>query len=74
MGGAHAIYNVFDPGAYQAQQAKLDKIEMDRRLSFEEISDNSTKGKKTKEQTKAPVVNNQQNGLFSSWFGGPPSA
>ena len=27
MGGANAIFNVFDPMAYQAQQAKLEKLE-----------------------------------------------
>lgn len=46
MGGANAIFNVFDPNAYRAQQAKLEELEdraSDRKkkrdLTFEEISD-----------------------------------
>jgi hypothetical protein len=46
MGGANAIFNVFDPAAYQSQQAKLEKLESANRsrtneLNFEDISDNA---------------------------------
>lgn len=44
MGGANAIFNVFDPSTYAAQQVKLKKFEESKRqahseLSFEEISE-----------------------------------
>lgn len=44
MGGANAIFNVFDPSTYAAQQIKLQKFEEANRqarseLSFEEISE-----------------------------------
>lgn len=43
MGGANAIFNVFDPMAYQAQQAKLEKLEAQNKVNmqFEEIFDTS---------------------------------
>lgn len=66
MGGANAIYNVFDPQAYHAQQAKIEKFEQDR-LNFEEISDTSSRSSKSKPAKSQPK---NQGGLFSSWYGG----
>jgi len=78
MGGANAIFNVFDPQQYQAQQAKLSKIEADRKrnrdeLAFEEISENTLNNN---QMTNKPA--NKQSaqggsgggGLLSSFFGG----
>jgi Dynamin central region len=45
MGGANAMFNVFDPAAYAAQQLKMEKLEENKRaarrteLNFEEISE-----------------------------------
>lgn len=55
MGGANAIFNVFDPMAYQAQQAKLEKLETKRRkdeIIFEEVFDNSLDLQETKSTGK----------------------
>lgn len=40
MGGANAIFNVFDPNAYYAQQKKLEKLQDEQnRLRFEDVND-----------------------------------
>ena len=70
MGGANAIFNVFDPQAYQAQQMKLEKLEDEYRrnqseLAFEEISENSLA-----QQPSTKLPPKPSGGLFSSFFGG----
>ena len=75
MGGANAIFNVFDPMAYQAQQAKLEKLESQNRrgkdLQFEEIFDASLDHDQVQTQKSTDKGSQPKSGVFSSWFGGP---
>lgn len=44
MGGANAIFNVFDPNSYKEQQVKLDKAQQEKnQLVFEDITREETK-------------------------------
>jgi vacuolar protein sorting-associated protein 1 len=71
MGGANAIFNVFDPSTYAAQKAKMDKLDAQNKaegrtgeLNFEEISENAL-------DATDPNKNPQKSaGLFGSWFPG----
>ena len=61
MGGANAIFNVFDPATYAAQQIKIQKFEEANRqasseLRFEEISEHAldqTDPNRNPQQSKA---------------------
>ena len=59
MGGANAMLNVFDPKSYRDR----DEFGLERKISFEDIA----------ERPRVPnlKMSQQNNGLFSSWFGGP---
>ncbi|CDW73557.1 dynamin-1-like protein [Stylonychia lemnae] len=73
MGGATAIFNVFDPNAYAAQQAKLEKFQEERQLSFEEVNDEDSSKSSSKKKQQQQQQKQTSGGLFSSWFGGNPS-